>query len=317
MSTKLLYPEIEPYESGHLKTEDGLHEIYYEVCGNPNGEPIVFVHGGPGGGCNAKCRRFFDPNHYKIVLFDQRGCGRSKPSLSLKNNETDYLIKDMEMIREHLDIDTWTLFGGSWGSTLSLCYAIKHPEKVNNLVLRGVFLARKQDLIWLYQEGTSLFNPEDFEIYKNIIPEDERDDYISAYHKLMHSDDEEIRHKAFVEWAKWESLNSKIRNRKFNENDDLKGVYEISVIENHYFYNNCFFEENYILNNVSRIKDIPTYIVHGAHDLVCWPIGAYLLHKELNNSKLKFIADAGHSQWESGITRKLISYTKEIMNKTK
>ncbi|WP_029513257.1 prolyl aminopeptidase [Mycoplasmopsis primatum] len=311
---KYLYPKFEPYEKGFLKTNDGPHEIYYEVSGNPEGIPVLYVHGGPGGGANRDSRRLFDPKVYKIILFDQRGCGESKPSLSLANNTTWHLIEDMELLRKHCHVSKWVLLGGSWGSTLSLCYAISHPDKVLHLILRGVFLATKQDLIWLYQEGTNYFNPIDFERYINLVPQDKRSDVISYYHSLMHSDNPALKEQALIEWARWESINSKIKNATFDEKD-IKAIREIALIENHYFYNNCFFEENYIMNNISKIQDISTYIVHGSHDLICWPYGAYVLHNQLNDSKLFYIKDAGHSQWEDSILKKLIECTKKVAQK--
>ncbi|WP_036436122.1 prolyl aminopeptidase [Mycoplasmopsis felifaucium] len=308
----LLYPEIEPYECGYLKTRDGLHEIYYEVCGNTNGEPILYVHGGPGGGTSKPCRRYFDPSFYKIVLFDQRGCGNSKPSMSLENNETMFLVEDMEMIRKHLNIEKWSLFGGSWGSSLSLIYAINHPEKVNNLILRGVFLVRKQDINWLYQSGSNYFNPIEFERYYKTVPKGKRRNMVAAYHELMNNPDPDVKHRALVEWARWESINVKLKDNEFNENEDLKGIYEIALIENHYFYHNSFIEENYILKNVKKIQNIPTYIVHGSYDLICWPIDAYLLHKKLKKSELYYIHDAGHTQREVGTTERLVKITDHI-----
>ncbi|QSB07592.1 prolyl aminopeptidase [Mycoplasma tauri] len=300
-----LFPNIQPYEKGYLRTRDNLHEIYYEILGNPNGFPVLYVHGGPGAGASKDNRRIFDPKFYKIVIFDQRGCGESKPSMSLENNTTWHLVDDIELIREHCNIDKWILLGGSWGTTLSLCYAIKYPNRVRTMVLRGVFLARKKDLLELYQEGTSYFNPIDFQRYISLVPEKYRNDVISYYHYMMHEGNEKLKEKALIEWARWESVNSKINKPEF-KTDDLKSIFEIALIENHYFFNNCFFEENYILNNVDKIKNIQTYIIHGAHDLICWPEGAYLLHKQLNNSELNFINEAGHSQWEDKILSKII-----------
>lgn len=312
---KYLYPEITPYETGYLTTKDNLHKIYYEVCGNPNGEPVLYAHGGPGGGISEPCRRYFDPKFYKIVLFDQRGCGKSTPSMSLENNETMFLVQDMEQLREHLKIKKWTLFGGSWGSSLSLIYAINHPDRVNNLVLRGVFLVRKQDIDWLYQDGSNYFNPIDFERFQSIVPVEKRNNMVAAYHELMHSKDEKIRSRALIEWCRWEAINVQLKDNHFDENDDLKGTYEIALIENHYFFNNSFIEENYILNNVDKITNIPTFIVHGRYDLICWPIDAYLLHKALNKSELYYIQDAGHTQREVGTTKQLVEITNQIRDK--
>ncbi|MCE6056072.1 prolyl aminopeptidase [Mycoplasmopsis agalactiae] len=308
MNIKYLYDSISPYESGYLKTEDGMHEIYYEVSGNPDGIPVLYIHGGPGAGCNENSRRLFNPKAYKIVLFDQRGCGKSKPSMSLINNTTWFLINDIEMLRKHLKIDKWMLFGGSWGTTLALCYAINHPDRVLHIVLRGLFLGTKHDLIWLYQDGANRMNPVDFERYIDLVPVDKRNDVINYYHKLMNDSDSNIRIKALNEWARWESVNVKLLGGDFDETD-IKANSEIALIENHYFVNNCFFEEGYILNHIHKIKHISANIIHGAYDLICQPYGAYLVHKNMPNSTLKILKDSGHSQWPEGIVYELVKAT--------
>ncbi|MCE6056872.1 Putative proline iminopeptidase [Mycoplasmopsis agalactiae] len=308
MNIKYLYDSNSPYESGYLKTEDGMHEIYYEVSGNPDGIPVLYIHGGPGAGCNENSRRLFNPKAYKIVLFDQRGCGKSKPSMSLINNTTWFLINDIEMLRKHLKIDKWMLFGGSWGTTLALCYAINHPDRVSHIVLRGLFLGTKHDLIWLYQDGANRMNPVDFERYIDLVPVDKRNDVINYYHKLMNDSDPNIRIKALNEWARWESVNVKLLGGDFDETD-IKANSEIALIENHYFVNNCFFEEGYILNNIHKIKHISADIIHGAYDLICQPYGAYLVHKNMPNSTLKILKDSGHSQWSESIVYELVKAT--------
>ncbi|EIN14897.1 Proline iminopeptidase [Mycoplasmopsis agalactiae 14628] len=308
MNIKYLYDSISPYESGYLKTEDGMHEIYYEVSGNPDGIPVLYIHGGPGAGCNENSRRFFNPKAYKIILFDQRGCGKSKPSMSLINNTTWYLINDIEMLRKHLKIDKWMLFGGSWGTTLALCYAINHPDRVLHIVLRGLFLGTKHDLIWLYQDGANRMNPVDFERYIDLVPVEKRNDVINYYHKLMNDSDPNIRIKALNEWARWESINVKLLGGDFDETN-IKANSEIALIENHYFVNNCFFEEGYILNNIYKIKHISADIIHGAYDLICQPYGAYLVHKNMPNSTLKILKDSGHSQWSESIVYELVKAT--------
>ncbi|MCE6061371.1 prolyl aminopeptidase [Mycoplasmopsis agalactiae] len=308
MNIKYLYDSISPYESGYLKTEDGMHEIYYEVSGNPDGIPVLYIHGGPGAGCNENSRRLFNPKAYKIVLFDQRGCGKSKPSMSLINNTTWFLINDIEMLRKHLKIDKWMLFGGSWGTTLALCYAINHPDRVLHIVLRGLFLGTKHDLIWLYQDGANRMNPVDFERYIDLVPVDKRNDVINYYHKLMNDSDSNIRIKALNEWARWESVNVKLLGGDFDETD-IKANSEIALIENHYFVNNCFFEEGYILNHIHKIKHISANIIHGAYDLICQPYGAYLVHKNMPNSTLKILKDSGHSQWSESIVYELVKAT--------
>ncbi|UUD35541.1 prolyl aminopeptidase [Mycoplasmopsis caviae] len=311
MYRKYLYPEIEPYQKGYLKVDD-IHQIYYEVCGNPNGVPVVYVHGGPGGGFSKQCRRYFDPKYYKIVLFDQRGCGKSTPSMELKGNTTWDLISDMEAIRKELKIEKWILFGGSWGTTLSLSYAISYPKRVDKLILRGVFLARKSDINWLYQEGASYIKPKGFAEFTSILKNKEKKNIINSYHKYMHSNNEILRHRALIEWTKWESSLLYLNERPYKEPKNIKSTYEISIIENHYFVNNCFFEENYILNNVDKIKDIETFIVHGEYDLICPPVNAYDLHKNLNNSHLIMVKKSAHTQREVGITKELIKITNII-----
>ncbi|QQH34831.1 prolyl aminopeptidase [Mycoplasmopsis bovis] len=308
MNTNYLYDPIVPYESGYLKTNDGMHEIYYEVSGNPNGIPVLYIHGGPGAGCNENSRRLFNPKVYKIILFDQRGCGKSRPSMSLVNNTTWFLIDDIEMIREHLKIDKWALLGGSWGSTLALCYAINHPQRLLHIILRGVFLATKHDLIWLYQEGANYMNPVDFERYINLVPREKRNDVISYYHQLMNDSDPKIRIQAMNEWARWESINVKLLGGDFNESD-TKTNSEIALIENHYFYNNCFFEEGYILKNIHKISHITANIIHGAYDLICLPYCAYIVSKNMPRSTLKLLKDSGHSQWSDSILYELVKAT--------
>ncbi|ADV34815.1 Proline iminopeptidase (plasmid) [Mesomycoplasma conjunctivae] len=314
MYKKYLYPKIEPYQKGYLKVDD-IYQIYYEVSGNPQGQPIVYVHGGPGGGTSEVCRRYFDPKYYKIVLFDQRGCGKSTPSLELKNNTTWDLINDMEAIRKELKIDKWILFGGSWGTTLSLSYAINHSDKVDKLILRSIFLGRQSDIDWLYQEGASYFKPEAYERYTSFLSDKERKNIVNAYYKHIHSTNKELRHKALIEWTRWESSLVLLKEQPFKEPKKPKWIYEISLIENYYFYNKCFFEENYILNNINKIKDVETYIVHGQFDLDCRPSGAYELHQKLNNSHLIMVEKAAHSQREVNITKALVKITDQIRKK--
>ncbi len=308
---KYLYPKIQPYEKDFLKV-DKIHQIYYEVSGNKNGISIFYIHGGPGGGTSENCRRYFDPKHYKIILIDQRGCGKSLPLLELKNNNTQCLIEDIEKIRQHLNLNKIILFGGSWGTTLSLLYAIKYPHNVQCLILRGVFLARKEDINWLYQEGASYLKPIEYERYISLLNEKQKKNIINNYHLLMNCDNEKIRHKAFIEWSRWEDCLISVNKSKFNEKD-IKSIQEIALLENHFFYNNSFIEENYILNNISKIKNIKTYIVHGELDLDCRPSGAYELHKKLPNSQLFLLPKTGHTQREVKITQKLIEITNMII----
>ena len=306
-----LYPEIEPFNTGFLKVSD-LHTIYFEEVGNKNGKPIVFLHGGPGGGISASHRRYFDPKKYRIVLFDQRGCGKSTPFAELKENTTWDLVADIERIREHLKIEKWSVFGGSWGSTLSLSYAITHPEKVIDLFLRGIFLLRKKEIDWFYPDGCSKIFPDMWEDYKNHIPENERHDFVSAYHKRLTSPDMSIRKAAAKVWSIWEGSTSKLifdpaMKEKFG-GDEFADAF--ARIECHYFINKGFFsEDNFLLNNVHKIKNIRTVIVQGRYDVVCPAESAWDLHKALPNSHLHIIPDSGHSLAEVGITSKLIEYT--------
>lgn len=305
------YPEIEPYRSGHLKVSD-LHEIYFEEVGNPNGKPVVFVHGGPGGGIDSSMRRFFDPKVWRVILFDQRGCGKSKPFSELKDNTTWTLVEDMEKLRNHVNVPTWTVFGGSWGSTLALTYAIKHPEKTKELILRGIFLLRKKEIDWFYQEGASYVFPDAWDKYLAPIPDNERGDLVSAFYKRLTSPDKNIRSEAAKAWSIWEGSTSKLFfDPKFVERfggDEFADAF--ARIECHYFVNKGFFEEDgWILNNVDKIRHIPAWIVQGRYDVVCPAVSAWELHKAWPESKLHIIPDAGHSASEPGIKSKLIEAT--------
>lgn len=312
MKLKELYPEIECNFSKKIKVDD-THEIYYEESGNPKGYPVIFLHGGPGCGTSPTCRRYFDPEFYRIIVFDQRGSGKSTPHACLENNDTWHIIEDMEKIREELNIEKWLVFGGSWGSTLALCYAIKHPKRTQGLVLRGIFLGRREDIEWIYEEGgASNIQPESFERYISIIPKEERNDMIAAYYKRLTSDDEKTRHIAAKEWSMWEgSLVTLLPDPNLeNSFGDLNFAVSMATIECHFWMNNMFWDDdNFILNNCDIIKDIPTIIVHGRYDIDCRVIGAYLLSKKLNNCELNIVADAGHSSGEVGIISGLIEAT--------
>lgn len=305
------YPEIEPYNSGHLKVSE-LHNIYFEEVGNPQGKPVVFVHGGPGGGVDAGMRRFFDPKVWRIVLFDQRGCGKSLPFSELKDNTTWDLVSDMEKIREHLKIKEWTVFGGSWGSTLALAYAITHVEKVKGLILRGIFLLRKKEIDWFYQEGASYIFPDVWAKYLDAIPQNERHDLVTAYHKRLTSSDKEVRTKAAKAWSIWEGSTSKLfMDPNFIERfagDEFADAF--ARIECHYFVNKGFFKsDNWIIENISKIRHIPAWIVQGRYDVVCPATSAYELNVAWPESKLHIVPDAGHSASEPGIRSKLIEAT--------
>ena len=306
-----LFPPIEPYNHGWLSVGDG-HEIYYEESGNPSGKPCLFVHGGPGGGASPAARQFFDPDKYRIVLFDQRGCGRSKPHASIEANTTWHLIDDIELIRETLGIDRWLVFGGSWGSTLSLAYAQSHPERVTELVLRGIFLLRAQELQWFYQHGASELYPDAWQHYLAPIPDAERHDLISAFHSRLTSDDPEVRLSAARAWSVWEASTSfLIQNEDFMAQlDEPEAALAMARIECHYFVNGGFFESpNQILEAVDRIRHIPCVIVQGRYDVVCPPTTAWDLHEAWPEADFKLIANAGHSAFDPANAAALIEAT--------
>lgn len=308
------YPPIEPYNAGRLKVS-AIHELYYEEVGNPNGVPIVFLHGGPGGGIHADYRRFFDPKHYRIVLFDQRGSGQSTPHAELKENTTWDLVADTEKIRELLKIDRWIVFGGSWGSTLALAYAETHPEKTMGLVLRGIFLCRKKDIHWFYQQGADSLFPDQWEKYLAPIPESERGDLVTAYYKRLTSSDRNTRVTAAQAWTVWEASLSKLipDTNMIEDYSDAEFSLAFARIECHYFINGAFFEhDDQLLTNAYKIRHIPTEIVHGRYDVVCPIDQAWELKKQLPQSQLHIIADSGHSALEKGITAKLVEITERF-----
>lgn len=305
------YPEIEPFNKGKLKVSD-LHEIYFEQVGNPKGQPIVFLHGGPGGGINSDHRRYFDPKHYHVILFDQRGCGQSTPHAELKGNTTWDLVSDIEKLREHLQIKKWHVFGGSWGSTLALAYAITYPEQTTALILRGIFLCRPSEIRWFYQQGASHMFPEYWQTYFEHISADERHDMVKAYYKRLTSPDEKVRLDAARVWSKWESATSYLHINKtaIEEFDEPHKALAFARIECHYFINNAFFStDNYLLENAHKLKNIPGHIVQGRYDVVCPATSAWELHQAWPQSTLEIIADAGHSASEPGIRSALIAAT--------
>lgn len=308
---RTLYPEIEPYRAGRLRVSD-VHEIYFEESGNPRGKPVIFVHGGPGGGTEPRQRRFFDPAAYRIVLFDQRGCGKSTPYACLEENTTWHLVADMEALREHLGIERWQVFGGSWGSTLSLAYAERHPARVTELVLRGIFLLRKQELDWFYQRGASALFPDAWEEYLTFIPEAERGDLLTAYHRRLTGPDPEVQHRAARAWSVWEGRTSCLfTNPELvakTAGDDFALAF--ARIECHYFMNKGFFTtETQLLDDVHRIRHIPTVIVQGRYDVVCPAESAWALHRAFPEAGLRIVADAGHSAMEPGILHELVEAT--------
>lgn len=310
---QILYPEIKPYKRHQFKVSE-LHELYVDEAGNSAGIPVVFVHGGPGAACDSSSRRYYDPAVYRIITFDQRGCGRSTPHGELSENTTANLIADMEAIREYLDVDKWVLFGGSWGSTLSLLYAQAHPDRVLALILRGVFLCRTQDFDWLYKDGANRVFPDYWEAFIKFIPDDERDDLLAAYCSRLLGDDELARMSAAKHWAAWEGSCSKLRPSSATLAKFTKphNALALARIETHYFLNQGFIDEDQILNNMALIENIPGRIVHGRYDMVCPLDNACTLHRRWPLAELYIVRDAGHSASEAGTIDALIRATQEI-----
>ncbi|MEZ4255776.1 MAG: prolyl aminopeptidase [Polyangiales bacterium] len=310
-ATSALYPALDPFDSGTLDVGDG-HSIYYEQSGNPKGKPAIFVHGGPGGASEANHRRFWDPKVYRIVLFDQRGCGKSTPHASLEHNTTWHLVRDMETIRTKLGIERWQVFGGSWGSTLALAYAETHPDRVSELVLRGIFLLRKREIDWYYQDGSNRVFPDAWESYLEPIPEAERGDLLGAYHKRLTSEDPNVRIPAAKAWSIWEGSTSTLHANPslVTRMADSKFAEAFARIECHYFVNNGFFRnENQLLEDVGKIRQIPCVIVQGRYDVVCPMDSAWALHRAWPEAELIVVPDAGHSAFEPGILKELVRTT--------
>jgi proline iminopeptidase len=303
-----LYPPIEPYIQGTLKVSD-LHTIYFEQSGNPNGKPVVVLHGGPGGGCLPEYRQYFNPEKWRIIMFDQRGCGRSIPHAELRENTTWDLVRDIEKLRTCLGIEKWVVFGGSWGSTLSLAYSETHPERCQGLILRGIFLLRSPEIRWFYQEGASYIFPDAWEEYLKPIPLEERDNLLQAYSKRLNSDDPNIRLEAAKAWSIWEGSTSKLyvdANLKQKFGQDEFAI-AFARIECHYFVNGGFFQpEDQLLKNIDRIRQIPGVIVQGRYDVVCPMKTAWELHQAWPEAELIVVPDAGHSMSEPGIRSALI-----------
>jgi proline iminopeptidase len=308
-----LFPEIEPYATHRLKV-DSPHELYLEECGNPHGLPVLFVHGGPGAGCEGYHRRFFDPNVYRIVLFDQRGAGRSTPHASLEANTTQDLVADMERIRTLLGIEQWVLFGGSWGSTLALVYAETHPARVLGLIVRGVFLCRPWEIRWFYQEGANRLFPDQWQEFIAPIPEEERRDLLAAHYRRLTGDDEVARMHSAKAWSLWEGRTATLLPNKSVV--DFFGsphtALSLARIEAHYFFHDTFLAPDQILRDAYRLKDIPGYIVHGRYDIVCPVQSAWDLHRAWPRAKLEIVPDAGHSAAEPGIAHALVMATHEL-----
>ena len=312
MRTK--YPPIEAARSGYLQVSP-IHSIYWEESGNPKGRPILFLHGGPGAGTEASHRSFFDPNFYRIVLFDQRGCGKSKPFAELKENTTWDLVGDIEKLRNHLNIPSWIVFGGSWGSTLALAYAETHPQHVHGLIVRGIFLCRFKELRWFYQSGASFLFPDEWEKFSQHIPLAERDDLIQAYYRRLTSSDHEIRKAAACSWSGFEAalLSLKFDPQIFKLFTEDERSIAIARIECHYFINRAFFNtDNWLIEHIEAIRKVPAIIIHGRYDVVCPLEAAWDLHRAWPESRLEIIADAGHSASEPGITDALVRATDEF-----
>jgi proline iminopeptidase len=306
-----LYPPIEAHRTGYLRVSP-LHEVYFEECGNPRGKPAVFVHGGPGAGADARSRRFFDPRRYRIVVFDQRGCGRSRPYASLVDNTTWDLVADMEKLRRHLGIERWLVFGGSWGSTLALAYAQKHPRRVTELVLRGIFMLRKWEIDWFYQSGASAIFPDRWEDYVAAIPRGERADLVTAFYRRLTSPRRSTQLAAARAWSVWEAATSYLHTDVANVARWGEEEYALQVarIECHYFVNKGFLRrEDQLLRGVRRIRHIPSVIVQGRYDVVCPMQTAWDLHRAWPEADFHVSADAGHSALEPGNTDALVRAT--------
>ena len=306
-----MYPEIEPYRTGMLRVSP-VHELYFEESGTPSGKPVIFVHGGPGGGTGPMDRRYFNPERYRIILLDQRGSGKSLPSASLEENTTWKLVEDIETLREHLGIDRWQVFGGSWGSTLALTYAIQHPTRVTELVLRGIFMIRKKEIDWYYQSGANAMYPDVWEQYRDHIPTNERGDFVKAYYARLTSKDPAVQIAAAKPWTTWEMATSRLYTTpEFIQSAVTEDfALKFARIECHYFINRGFFtEDEWILNHIAKIRHIPAVIVQGRYDVVCPPMSAWDLHRAWPEAKLVMTPDAGHSAREPGNARALVSAT--------
>lgn len=310
----ILYPAIEPYHTERIAVS-AIHTVYLEECGNPEGKPVLFIHGGPGGGTHPIHRTYFNPNHYRIILVDQRGCGNSTPHAETRDNTLQMLIADFEKIREHLEIDKWMLFGGSWGSTLALAYAEMHPLCVTELILRGIFLGREKELRFMYQEGygASEVFPESWDKFIALVPPNERQDVMAAYSKLLTHPDKTMQYKAAQAWSTWEGsiITLFIDENLIDSFSEPEFALAFARIENHYFTHKLFLEHNQLLRDISKIRHIPATIIHGRYDMCCPVTNAWDLHKAWPEAELVIIANAGHSASEPGIARQLVQATNQ------
>jgi proline iminopeptidase len=306
-----LYPTAELFNSFQLPVSD-MHSIYVEESGNKNGKPVIFLHGGPGGGISSSYRQYFDPEKWRIIMFDQRGCGKSTPFAELKENTTWDLVEDIEKIRKHLGIDSWVVFGGSWGSTLSLAYSQTHPSSCKGLILRGIFLVRKKEIDWFYQEGANNIFPDRWESFLAPIAPDKRSNLLKAYYEILTGDDHSKKIEAAKAWSTWEGSTVRLLldENFIGDFSDEKFAEAFARIECHYFMNNCWFNsDNYLIENIDKIRNIPAVIVHGRYDIICPVVQAWDLHKAWPEADFHIIPDAGHSIYEEGIKNKLIEYT--------
>ncbi len=305
-ATDYLYPPIDPFDQRMLEVGDG-HRLYVEQCGNPNGIPVVVLHGGPGGGCSPAMRRYFDPEVYRIILFDQRGCGRSRPHASVENNTTWHLVRDIELIRTTLDIDRWVVFGGSWGATLGLVYAEAHPDCVAYLVLRGVFLMTKSELDWFYGGGAGRFWPDVWRRFTSMVPDEERDDLIKAYNKRLFSGDVIEETRFARAWAGWENALASIHSEGFVGESPAEYARAFARLENHYFTHRGFLEEDgQILRDAGKLSGVPGTIVQGRYDMICPPVSAFALSEKWARADLRMIGLSGHALSEPRISAELV-----------
>ena len=308
-----LYPKANVFNSFNLKVSD-LHTIFVEESGNKNGKPVIFLHGGPGGGISSSYRQYFNPEKWRIIMFDQRGCGKSTPFAELKENTTWDLVADIEKIREHLQIEKWVVFGGSWGSTLSLAYSQKHPLSCKALILRGIFLVRKKEIDWFYQSGANNIFPDKWESFLAPIPEEKRDNLLAAYYEILTGNDQAKKIEAAKAWSTWEgsSVRLILDDDFISDFGDEKFAEAFARIECHYFMNNCWFPTgNYLIENIDKIRNIPSVIVHGRYDIICPVVQAWDLHKAWPEADFKIIEDAGHSLSERGIRSYLMEKLEE------
>ena len=309
-----LFPNIEPFNTFHLPVSD-LHTIYVEESGNKNGKPVIFLHGGPGGGVDPKYRRYFNPDKWRIIMFDQRGCGKSTPFAELKENTTWDLVDDIEKIRNHLSIEDWVVFGGSWGSTLSLAYSQTYPNSCKGLILRGIFLVRKKGIDWFYQEGANNIFPDRWESFLAPIPIEKRDNLMQAYYEILTGDDHSKKIEAAKAWSTWEGSTVRLMQDEnfISDFSDEKFAEAFARIECHYFMNNCWFNSNnHLIENVDKIRHIPGVIIHGRYDIICPVVQAWDLHQAWPEADLHIIPDAGHSIFEEGIKDKILEYTEKF-----